>query len=167
MKKWISIIAIMLVVVFAAGCTDSSPKTYTGNGISFQYPADWSTDYKSDFQDSLGSSGTVLVSLGKDNAGIAVAKMDLGTAQVSASKFASAFKSSASSGGLTFVSEKTVTVAGNTGYEKVFKYTENSSSMYASCIFFENSNDLYLLMIGTSDNDQKTVDMILNSFKFT
>lgn len=156
----------MLVVVCAAGCIDSSPKTYTGDGISFQYPADWGS-IESDFQKSIGSSGDVLVSLGEDDEGIVVAKMDLGTAQVSASQFASAFKSSASSGGLDFVSEKTVTVAGGTGYEKVFKYTQNSSQMYASCIFLENNNSLYMIMIGTPNNDQETVDLILNSFKFT
>ncbi|MGF7119471.1 PsbP-related protein [Methanobacterium oryzae] len=166
MKKWISIIAIMLVVVCAAGCIDSSPKTYTGNGLSFQYPADWSS-YESDLQKSMGSSGDVLVSLGKGDEGVFVAKMNLGTAQVSASEFADAFKSSASSGRLTFVSEKTVTVDGSTGYEKVFKYTENSTQLYASCTFVKNNGTIYMILIGTPNNDQETVDMILNSFKFT
>lgn len=166
MKKWIPVLAILLVVVFAAGCTSES-KTYSGNGVTFQYPAEWSNDYKSDFQSSFGNTGNVLVSLGKDDAGIVVVNFDLGTAKVSASEFASAFKSSVTSGSFQFVSEKTVQIAGVTGYEQTYKYTENSTQMYLSVTFFEKNNTMYLLMIGTPDNSQETNDMILNSFKFT
>ena len=44
MKKWISIIGIILVVVAVSGCTaQSSAKTYSGNNISFQLS--WKLEY--------------------------------------------------------------------------------------------------------------------------
>jgi ABC-type molybdate transport system substrate-binding protein len=42
MKKWISIIALILVVVFASGCTaQSSAKTYSSNNIENFYLLDF------------------------------------------------------------------------------------------------------------------------------
>lgn len=162
MKKWISIISILLVVVFAAGCT-TQPQTYNGNGISFQYPGDWSTDYKSDIQQSFGSSANVLASLGKDNSGIAVAKVNATGISVSTNQLVSTVKSSLQSGGFQVVSEKTRTVDGANANEIVLK--DNSTGLYGSFTIFKKNNDIYLIMIATPDNNQQTVDMILNSFK--
>lgn len=164
MKKWITILAVILVAVFAAGCTSSSgPKTYNSNGISFQYPGDWSTDYKSDIQESLGNSANVSVSLGKDDAGMAVANAEMGSVNVPLDTLASAFKSGLQSGGFTISSEKTRTVDGSTAKEFVIK--DNQSGLYGSFTLFKKNNDIYFIMIATPDNNQQTVDMILNSFK--
>lgn len=163
MKKWITILSIVLIVVFATGCTSSEPKTYNNNGISFQYPGDWGTDYKDDFQKSLGNSSEILVHLGKDDTGIAVFKMSLGSLKIKSSDLASALKSNLGSRGLEFVSEKTRTVADVKGYEIVAKYTK--SGHYLSLTFLEKNNTIYLIGIGTQDNNQQTIDMILNSFK--
>lgn len=149
-----------IVVVFAAGCT-TQPQTYNSNGLSFQYPGDWNKDYKNDIQQSFGDSADVLVSLGKDNAGIVVAKIKI--SGVTVNDLASAFKSSMQSSGYEFVSEKTRTVDGVNALEIVIK--ETSSGIYGSCVFFQKNGVIYFIMIGTSNNDQTTVDMILNSFK--
>lgn len=163
MKKGIAIVTILLAVVLAAGCIDSGPKTYSGNGVSFQYPSDWSTNYKSDFQEGLGSSGDALVSLGKDDAGVAVAKMNLGSVQVTAADIASALKTTTQSSGFTFISESTRTVDGVKAYESTFKQT--SSGLYASFTFLEKNGGLYAIIVATPSNDKQTVDLILNSFK--
>jgi hypothetical protein len=160
MKKWLSIIVILLIVAFASGCT-TQPQTYSGNGVTFQYPGDWSKDYKNDIQQSFGNSATVLVSLGKDNAGVVVAKMNI--TGVSINSLSSAFKSSMQSSGYQTVSEKTKTVDGVTAQELVIKDT--SSGLYGSCVFLEKNGVIYFIMVGTQNNDQATVDMVLNSFK--
>ncbi len=160
MKKYISIIAILLIVAFASGCT-SQPQTYSSNGITFQYPGDWSKDYKSDLQGSFGNSATVLVSLGKDNAGVVVAKMNI--TGVSVNDLTSAFKSSMQSSGYQIVSENSRNIDGINTQEIVLK--ETSSGIYGSCLFFQKNGAIYFIMVGTQSNDTETVDMILNSFK--
>lgn len=160
MKRWASLIAILLIVSFASGCI-TQPKTYNDNGITFQYPEDWNTDYKNNVQKMLGSSTTVLDSLGKNGAGVVVAKMNI--TGVDLNELTSIFKSSMQLNGYQFISEKNRTVDGSNVQETVLK--ENSSQMYGSCIFLQKNNETYLIIVGTPDNDKSTVDMILNSFK--
>jgi hypothetical protein len=162
MKKIIPIIAMLLVVVFASGCT-TQPQTYNSNGVSFQYPGDWNTNYKSDIQQSFGSSANVLVSLGKGDSGMAVAKVNASGINISTEELISAFKSSLQSSGFQTVSEKTRTVDGVSANEVVLK--DNSTGLYGSFTIFKKNNDIYLIMIATPDNNQQTVDMVLNSFK--
>ena len=163
MKKWISIIGVILVVVFASGCTaQSSAKTYSGNNISFQYPGNWSTDYNSSLQ-NFGSEGDVLVKLGKNDSGMGVAKADIGSSNISAATMASEFKTIIQSK-YQYVSNKTVTVDGINATQLVIK--DNSNGDYASISFLIKNSSLYIIMISTPDNNQQTIDMILNSFKF-
>lgn len=166
MKKLIPILAVLLVVVCASGCT-TQPQTYTGNGITFQYPGDWGSNWTSDVQQSLGSSGSVLVSFGKDNAGVAVAKVPMGSlaSSISLADLSSAMKTGFQSAGYQSVTEKNRTVGGISATEIDFKYTANSTDTYGSFTLFKSSNDVYMIMIATPDNNQQTIDMILNSFK--
>jgi hypothetical protein len=163
MEKWISIIALILVVVFASGCTaQSSAKTYSSNNISFQYPGNWSTDYNSSLQ-NLGNEGDVLVTLGKDNSGMAVAKADTGSSNISASTLASGFKTIIQSK-YQYISNKTVTVDGINATQLVIK--DSSNGDYGSLTFLNKNNSIYIIMISTPDNNLQTINMILNSFKF-
>lgn len=162
MKKWIAILAVLFVVVCASGCT-TQPKTYNDNGITFQYPGDWTNNWTSDIQQYSGNSGNVLVSLGKDNAGMAVMKINLGSITMNIKDFAALFKTSIQSGNVTLVSDKTRTIDGVTGYETVVK--DNAKGLYGSFTLFEKNNTIYFVIIATPDNNQQTVDMILNSFK--
>lgn len=160
MKKWISILSVILIVIFASGCT-IQPQTYNNNGISFQYPGDWNKDYKNDVQQNLGNSATVLVSLGKNNAGVVVAKMN--TNGVNVNDLTSAFKSNMETSGFQFISQNTKAVDGVNIQELVLK--DNSSRLYGSYVFLEKNNDIYLIIVETPNNDQTTVNMVLNSFK--
>lgn len=162
MKKWIAILAVLLVVVCASGCT-TQPKTYSGNGITFQYPGDWGENWTSSVQQSFGSSGSILVSLGSGDSGVAIAKVNMGSLAISLSDFAAAFKTGMTGSNMTFVSEKNRTIDGVTGYELVVK--DNSANMYGSFTLLQKNGNLYLIMIATKDNNQETIDMILNSFK--
>ncbi|MBI5679889.1 MAG: hypothetical protein HZC47_03210 [Methanobacterium sp.] len=164
MKKWIAILAVLLVVVCASGCT-SQPQTYSGNGITFQYPGDWSGNWTSEIQQSVGSSSTVLTSLGKDNAGMAVAKVNIGSVPISIADLTSTMKSGFQSAGYQSVTEKTRTVSGENATEIDFKYNVSSTQNYGSFTFFKKNTDIYMIMISTPDNNQQTIDMILNSFK--
>lgn len=160
MKKWISILSVILIVIFASGCT-IQPQTYNNNGISFQYPGDWNKDYKNDVQQNLGNSATVLVSLGKNNAGVVVAKMD--TTGVNVNDLTSAFKSNMETSGFRFISQNAKTVDGTNIQELILK--DNSSGLYGSYVFLQKNNDIYLIIVETPNNDHATVNMVLNSFK--
>jgi len=165
MKKYaILVIAILAIVVFASGCTNSGTNTYNNSGISFQYPGEWSTNYTSNLQQSISSNNmTTLVSLGKDNAGIFVAKKDTGSANVSLDNFASAFKSNIQSSGFSVISENTTAIDGNNA--KQFVLNDSKSGLYFSFNAFQKNKNLYFVVIATPDNNQQTVNMILNSFK--
>ncbi|MGZ7109459.1 MAG: hypothetical protein ACXVHW_10850, partial [Methanobacterium sp.] len=126
MKRWAPIIIILLIVIFISGCVQ--PQIYNSNGISFQYPGDWNNDYKSNVQNSFGNSATVLVSLGKENNGVVVCKMN--TPQVNLNDLNSIFKSNMQYNGYKFISENNMTVDGNDVQEIIFK--ENSSGIYGS-----------------------------------
>ncbi|MGZ7050098.1 MAG: PsbP-related protein [Methanobacterium sp.] len=159
MKRWAPIIIILLIVIFISGCVQ--PQIYNSNGISFQYPGDWKNDYKSNVQNSFGNSATVLVSLGKENNGVVVCKMN--TPQVNLNDLNSIFKSNMQYNGYQFISENKRTVDGNDVQEIIFK--ENSSGIYGSCVFLQNNNETYLIIVGTPNNDKSTVNMVLDSFK--
>ena len=163
MKKWISIIGVILVVVFVSGCTaQSSAKTYSGNNISFQYPGNWSTDYNSSLQ-NFGSEGDVLVKLGKNDSGMGVAKANIGSSNLSAATMASEFETLIQSK-YQIISNKTVIVDGINATQIVMK--DNSNGDYGSLTFLNKNNSIYIIMISTPDNNQQTINMILNSFKF-
>lgn len=160
MKKWISVLAVILIVIFTSGCT-AQPLNYSSNGISFQYPGDWNKDYKNDVQQNLGNSATVIVSLGKNDAGVVVAKMNI--TGVNVSDLMSAFKSNMETSGFQFISQNSKTVDGVNIQELVLK--DNSSGLYGSYVFLQKNNDIYLIIVETPNNDHSTVDMVLNSFK--
>lgn len=163
MKKWITIIGLILVVVFASGCTaQSSAKTYNGNNISFQYPENWNTDYNSSSIQNLGNEGDVIVTLGKDNSGMAVAKADIVSSNISASTLATEFKTIIQSK-YQYISNKTVTVDGINATQLVIK--DSSNGDYGSLTFLKKNNSFYIIMISTPDNNQQTINMIINSFK--
>lgn len=169
MKKWIIIIAVILGVVDASGCITSSTnttsntsyKTYNGNGISFQYPEEWNTDYNSSLG-NLSSEGDVLVTLGENNSGMAVAKANTGSNNISASLLASEFKSIIQSK-YQYISNSTLNVDSANATELIIK--DNSTGDYGSLTFLNTNNATYIIMISTPKNNQQTINMILNSFK--
>ena len=163
MKKWIPILAVLLVVVCASGCT-TQPQTYSGNGITFQYPGDWGTNWTSSAQGSFGSSGNVLASFGKDKNGVAVVKVNTGGINLDANTLTSAFRSAFQSQGQA--TEKTRTVGGVNATEWNMQINSANGTEYGSFTILKNNADVYMIIIGTSDNNQQTVDLILNSFKF-
>jgi hypothetical protein len=105
----------------------------------------------------------VLVTLGKDNSGMAVAKANIGSANISASTLSSGFKTIIQSK-YQYISNKTVTVDGINATQLVIK--DNSTGDHGSLTFLNKNNSIYIIMISTPDNNQQTIDMILNSFKF-
>jgi len=83
-KKLILILAMMTPAVMALGCTGNqyTNKTYSGNGISFTYPGNWSEMFKSDIQNTVGSTTNLRVSMGEwDDKVFAVGKVNLQSGQ--------------------------------------------------------------------------------------
>jgi len=112
---------------------------------------------------NFGSEGDVLVKLGKNDSGMGVAKANIGSSNISAATMASKFETIIQSK-YQIISNKTVTVDGINATQLVIK--DNSNGDYASISFLIKNSSLYIIMISTPDNNQQTIDMILNSFKF-
>ena len=104
-----------------------------------------------------------MVTLGKNDSGMVVAKADLGSHNISAATLASEFETIIQSK-YQIISNKTVTVDGINATQIVMK--DNSNGDYASLTFLNKNNSIYIIMISTPDNNQQTIDMIINSFKF-
>lgn len=159
MRKWLSVFLIITMLAFISGCTQ--PQTYNENGISFQYPGDWSIDYKNNVQNSFGNSATVMVSLGKENSGVVICKMNVD--QINLNDLTYIFKSNMEYSGYQLINQNNRKVDDNNVTENIFK--ENSTGIYGSLTFLQKNNETYLIIVGTPNKDKSDADMILNSLK--
>ena len=81
MRKWISIIIVLAVIVLISGCASKqsldSTKNYSANGLSFTYPGNWSELDTTSYQSVLGDRGQLLVLVGDgSNSAFGVAKLN-------------------------------------------------------------------------------------------
>lgn len=78
MKKFLPIL-ILVVVAFAFGCTGVSEKTFSGYGITFQYPGTWENKSISELEASIPileyGAASVIAYLGNDTEEFAVLKL--------------------------------------------------------------------------------------------
>lgn len=78
MKKFLPIL-ILVVVAFAFGCTGVSEKTFSGYGITFQYPGTWENKSISELEASIPTlkygEASVIAYLGNDTEEFAVLKL--------------------------------------------------------------------------------------------
>ncbi len=161
MKKWIPIIAILMIVAFASGCT-SQPQTYTGNGITFQYPGDWKPMNSSNIQAAFGNSGMVLVTLGIEGGGAGVNVMKITAPELTINDVISVVRSGATSGGNQLISESTRTID---GVSATVITDKNPNGVYYTNAIVQKNNVIYDILIASPNSDQANVDLILNSFK--
>ncbi len=170
MKKYLFLIGMLVLVVIASGCTtqntqNSTTKTYSGNGVTFNYPANWTVQNSSTIQSQLGSVGTALGAVGDENNTFIVAKLNVGSNQAlnSPSQAAANAKSTLTSQGYTFVSEKQLTIDGVNADQVTF---QKSGAYYTYDYIVKNNNGYWTTYASTS-SDQTNLDMILNSLKIT
>lgn len=160
MKKWIPILAILIVVAFASGCT-AQTQTYNSNGITFQYPGDWSNTNTSSAQAIFGNSATILASLGKEGAGTGIIVMKIHP-ELNLNDVIDTVRSSATSGGYQLISETTRIVD---GVNATVINEKSANGVYYTNVALQKNNSIYDIMIASPNSDQANVDMILNSFK--
>jgi len=163
MKKWISIITILVVIVLISGCASKqslpNTKNYSANGLSFNYPGNWSEMDTTFYQSVLGDKGQLLVVVGDgSNSAFGVAKLKDEKNQT-LKDLVITYKLSLKSNGTEYVSEKPVTIGAVKGYE----ITVKASGNYFSSILFIKNNSSYLVVFESQNNDQQTFDQIVKS----
>ena len=124
MKKYLPILCIMALVVLAAGCVDSGDdtsnqnipdipsRTYSGEGISFEYPESWTTNLESltpntlvivgdpDSQDDAGNINTLAV----------IQTTPLPDGQTLKETFDATYEAAASNSSFVVVSQRSLTI---------------------------------------------------------
>lgn len=165
------------MVVFAAGCIsiEEKPKmkTYSGNGTSFLYPEEWSSNYvgKDEIQQIYNSSSQeLLVDLGSidGNSGVFIYKEDLRNLLTEINMTFNEYVdyNLLHSEGET-IYNKTRNVGGINAREYGKLYLFDEGNFYTSVTLLKKNDDLYTILIVSLDNNQYYVDTILNNFKFT
>lgn len=170
MKKLILILTVMTLAVMASGCTDTQTtnKTYSGDGISFIYPGDWNEVDKSDMQSTVGSIADVLVAVGKDNDNVfAIEEVNLQSGQKATSpkEWGSNYKSVMQSAGLQVVGSESLTVDGSAAYLVTAK--DNKSGTYLTDVYFAKKGKAYIAVYVSKTSDRQILDQILNSLKIS
>lgn len=166
MKKYISILVVLLVVIVVSGCTSSpqtsnQTKTYNANGISFQYPADWNDNAKTTPTNALNES--TLADLGNNENRVVVNKLDIPPSiNVTLEWLAQSHSSYYIERNMT-ISNKTITIDGVNAIQ--IDATSKNGKNHGSSIILKKNNTIYYITIGTPENNQQARDMILNSFK--
>lgn len=105
--------------------------------------------------------GEVLVVVGDDNNQLALSKAIIGSDQrlASLNEWASSYNSSMKSGGSTYVSEKSLQVAGVDAYMITFQ----ESGYYVTNVAIIKNGAGYLVTYASKVNDQQILEKILNS----
>jgi hypothetical protein len=160
------VLTILGLIVAISGCTsETSNKTYSGNGLSFSYPGNWSQLNNTEFQNSIGSSGTLLVVFGdKGQDRFGIGTVNLGANQVlrTPSEWATSMNSSS---GFEYISGKTITIDGVNGYQLSMKDTSNNYNYYYA--YWVKNNTGYLSVLSSPNNVQAIFDGVTQSVKTT
>lgn len=162
------IVPILLVLIVATlGCTSQNSnlnKSYSSNGVSFIYPSNWTVQNTSSLQNQMGSTGEVLAVVGDGNANkFGFAKLKIATNQriATLNEWASNYNTTMKNQGSTYVSEKKLTVDGVNAYQ----ITMQDSGSYVTDVFFVKEGKGYLAVHASPNNDQQTLDMLMNNLK--
>ncbi len=173
MKKYfLFVVAIVAIVVMASGCTSqtgnnsTSTKTYSANGISFNYPSSWSI-----INETSNENGTVIAlgdaDIQKNNTvkgnGVTIIKVPQNTN--SSADLANLKTQFAGLNG----TNSTETIAGVTANETTITTKINNATAQIKFIYFEKNNFIYLIQYATLSSDFQTqqglFDSITKSFQ--
>ncbi len=185
MKKFtFLIIAILALVVFASGCTDSGntnqtsqptvpTKEYSGNGISFSYPESWQ-------QLEQISSPNALVAFG-DPSSVDSATNNVNTLVViqsipmpSGSTLKEVYDATyaqfkATDSSFQQISDSTTTVDGTTAYVNTHMVDVSGVQKQEKAVWLEKNGNIYVILCGALpsafETQQKNFDAIINTFK--
>lgn len=155
------IVIVGLAGMFSSDKTTSSSslQTFSGSGISFQYPEDWSQDSKT------GDEVVSLATSKGDSSSLAVYVEDSNGKDLDYWK---GVQTDALTSAETVISKGPIQIAGVTGYRLDDKYTDYGGGEQVDIIFVKN--DVYYDLLFTThsisaiENDIQT---IVDSFKTT
>ncbi len=176
MKKiYIFIVALLALVIFASGCTQtdqtnqSSVGNYSVNGISFNFPIDWVVSGTS--RGNVSSINILDQEFLQSNS----TKGDLVsitcTPKTANITYDNVKKSITNSSNVTYnITNGTINIAGLSGNLTTFTGDVNGNQTQIKLIYFEKNNMAYILSFlvvgGVNIQDQqKYFDVIINSFK--
>lgn len=160
------LVLIIGLVVAASGCTSqTSDKSYSANGLTFTYPANWTDQNKTELQANLGNLGTILVAVGDSSNLFGIAKLNLTSSQTLASvnEWASNYNTTMKNSGSEYVSEKTLTIDGVPAYAMTMKDSGN----YVTDIYFVKNNSGYIAVYVTTSNNLQTLEKVMNTLKIS
>ncbi|BDZ70270.1 PsbP-related protein [Methanobacterium petrolearium] len=167
MKKLIYILAILSLVVMASGCTSSdqwaSNKTYSGNGITFQYPGTWSVNETEAVSTPSGSSA--IAAVGNDDEGFAIGSiaatgLDTETVQQAMNQMVEEYQSQG------YGTAKTITVEG-VDASMVTSEDADSSGLYTTVAFWVKDDKMYYAVYASKTTGTETMEKILSTLKTT
>ncbi|MGZ7049507.1 MAG: hypothetical protein ACXVHO_05830 [Methanobacterium sp.] len=163
----IGILTVLVLIVAASGCTtqqNTSPKTYSANSVTFNYPGNWNEQNPNDLQSQLSGS-KVLGVVGDSYNSFSILKLNIGdNEQLSTlSEWTSSYNTTMKNNGNAFVSEKSLTIDGVEAHQITFQ----RSGSYVTNDFFEKNGNGYYTIYSVPNNDQQNLELILNSLKVT
>lgn len=175
-KHALFVVAILALVIFASGCVNQdniNSKTYSNNGISFNYPAYWQEipniktalamvaigDPNSINQSTKNVNTVVVIQKIPTSSGITLKQAyDNNYAQLLAKD--SSFKA---------ISDANTTVDGTIAYVNTHIVNVNGIEKQEKAVWLEKSGYIYVILCGALSNafngQQANFDMIINSFK--
>lgn len=174
-------VAILFYIIIVSGCINNieqtanqtpsiKTKTYSANGISFNYPSDWqeinktgnyTTAYLKDpnAKSDDNKSGAVVEISKKASDGILL------------KRYYEEVKSGATSvAGYQLLSERTLNVDNTTAYEFVSKAVDKDIEEQYRVILLEKKGFIYMIACGTRSptylsDEEENFNIIINSFK--
>ena len=165
-KVIIPVLLVILAVVGVSGCVIGTPanNTYSANGITFDYPANWTELDDSYVEEDIGNNTDAIFSLGNDTARLSFGKVVLKDGNVlnTLPGWTTAMRTTAAIFGYDFLSEKSLTVAAEDAYQVRFKTDEDLP--YYTAIYFIKDDDGYIMVYQSDNEDIDTLDAILNNF---
>lgn len=166
---------ILVLVVLTSGCTsinefvknlnNTGNKTYSGNGVSFNYPENWSID-----NDKARNKIFVYKNVSFNQVQFMV-QIIYNNGMAEQGAINNIRESSFAFPGWTRISNNTLTVDGKTAYEDVFNVNDTHYSeimRFDQMCFVKNENTYVMILEAPDkefDKEKPNFDIIVNSFK--
>lgn len=182
MKKYLLILTLISVVILASGCINNGnqtsgnagnqTKTFSGDDITFQYPASWNT-IASQARDSVIAVGDPSTADGNGQTRVNVVVQRIAQPQNETfSQYYTDTYSQFAAQNLSFVpiSDGTITVNGMNANENTYKINSGELKQQRA-IWIQKNGRIYIILCSAPVSDyngqQASFDTIVNSFKIS
>ena len=172
-KSIIPIIFLIVALVAVSGCTNSgtgnNTKNYSSNGVSFNYPSNWTLENQTTVNDTI-----MVNDMGSMNASRVTTSFEVQIIPQNGLTEQAAIKQSNNTivpTGWEKISNNTLTIDNKTAYQRTYivNDTNYNQTMRYSQIFFVKNGNIYSITLqapdNTFDNVKSNFETIINSFK--